>query len=97
VKPEPPAWALDAGLPNPTVDEEFAAYCVRLGIDPVPLIDGLTEQTLCIANSRLANHLQREMPRVWQAHINERVAEHVTPQRRRELQRWAHSNMPRDI
>jgi hypothetical protein len=94
MKPEPPAWALDAGLPAPTPGEDFNAYCQRLGIDPAPLVDGLDARTECIANLRLADRLQRDLPRAWQAHIDARVAEHIKPERRRKLQAWAREHMP---
>jgi hypothetical protein len=94
MKPEPPAWALEAGLPAPTADEDFDAYCIRLGFDPESFHADLTERTMVIANRRLAHRLRLDMPRAWQAHIDAVVAAHLTPERRRELQAWALSNMP---
>jgi hypothetical protein len=91
---EPPAWAVAAGLPPAVPGEQFDAYCIRMGIDPEPLLVELTERTMPLANRRLAHHLRGEMPRVWQAHIDAIVAAVLTPERRRELQAWALSNMP---
>lgn len=92
--PEPPAWALEAGLPAPTEGETFVAYCIRLGIDPAPLVDDLDERTECIANMRLAHRLRLDLPRAWQAHIEAWLAASIKPERRRELQAWGRAHLP---
>lgn len=70
--PEPPVWAVDAGLPEPRVRESFVAYVTRLGLDPAPLLADLTAQTACFANIRLASALTRSMPRQFHSYCRAR-------------------------
>lgn len=75
VKPSPPQWALDAGLPAPKARESFAKYCQRLGFTEDEIDDlliGLNEQTSVLANSRLAALLTRKLPQHWEAHKKRR-------------------------
>lgn len=65
LRPEPPQWALAAGLPRPTEDESFTDYVTRLGLDAEELFVGLTEQTSPLANGRLAQTIRMTMPEAW--------------------------------
>ena len=69
LRPSPPAWALDAGLPEPLQGEGFSEYVRRIGMDPDELLVELNERTLCLANGRLATSLQRALPDVFDAHV----------------------------
>lgn len=84
--PDPPSWALDAGLPAPHEDETFIPYVKRLGLQPRPLLVELTRQTIMLANSRLATTLSRTMRPAFDRHVARLVEIHVTPARRRELE-----------
>lgn len=79
LRPEPPEWALTAGLPGPLQGEGFSDYSKRIGIDPEPLLEGLNEVTLCLANLRLATALQREMPSYFNEHVKALVTKHRRP------------------
>lgn len=70
LRPEPPEWAIAAGLPEPSEGEGFSEYATRLGLDPDPLLADLEERTLCLANGRLATSLQRAMPHVFDLHVD---------------------------
>jgi hypothetical protein len=78
LSPEPPQWALDAGLPPPVGGESFCAYVERLGLDCDSLLVELTSRTLPLANSRLAALLTRELPEAFWAHVEKRRAAAVT-------------------
>jgi len=69
--PEPPLWALEAGLPEPLDGESFCAYVCRLGLDPEPLLVELTPRTATIANIRLSSTLMDEMPEAFGAYVGE--------------------------
>lgn len=49
-------------MPPPYKDENFVGYVSRMGLDPDPLLEGLTENSLPIANMRLATELMRQLP-----------------------------------
>jgi len=71
VKPSPPQWALDAGLPAPKDTETFIEYCHRLGwgqqtIDE--LLCDLTPRTAPLANTRMAALLIKKLPLAWEDH-----------------------------
>ena len=70
VLPEPPQWALDAGLPAPQEGEGFSQYVTRLGFDADDLLDELTERTAPLANGRLASALRKAMPDVWDSYVD---------------------------
>jgi len=75
VKPSPPQWALDAGLPAPKARESFEKYCLRLGFsqdDIDELLTGLNDRTYVLANSRLAAYLVRRLPEHWEAYKKRR-------------------------
>lgn len=76
--PQLPRWALWAGYPEPAPDESFRAYVTRLGLDPEPLLAGLTERTSCLANQRLATELMRRTPDRFQEYMDARKSYHVT-------------------
>lgn len=70
--PRVPEWALWSGLPAPEQDENFVEYVSRMGLDPDPLLAGLSENSLSIANMRLATELMRQLPRhyeIWTEHV----------------------------
>jgi hypothetical protein len=90
LRPEPPEWALAAGLPRPN-GEGFTDYVSALGLDPRSLLDGLTEQTICIANLRLATTLQRAMPHVFDLYVDKLAEKHIEPERRKALADFAYS------
>ena len=58
----------------PTKGEMFPEYVRRLGLDPVPMLDGLTERTYPLANYRLWSVLMREMPKQFSAYVSARRA-----------------------
>lgn len=93
IRPEPPQWALDAGLPGPFEGESFAAYCTRLGLEPGEFLIDLTDRTSCFANLRLAGRLARDMPEQWSEYVHKRSA--LTPARREALDRIARQLWPR--
>lgn len=77
--PQLPQWAQWAGYPKPTPDESFYAYVTRLGLDPEPMLVGLTERTRCLANQRLASELMRQAPQYFRAYVDARKGLYVTP------------------
>ena len=85
--PEPPKWALDAGLTLPRTGETFSQYVERLGLSCPELLDELTERTICLANLRLATRLQYEMPGIFRRHVADLVRRHVPPERIVELEK----------
>lgn len=62
LRPSVPEWALWAGLPAPYREETFTHYVARMGLDSAPLLAGLNENSLPIANQRLATELMRQLP-----------------------------------
>lgn len=70
MRPEPPQWALDAGLPEPTCKEGFSEYVSRLGLEPDELLTELTEQTSPLANLRLAHTIRMVMPGAWDRFVD---------------------------
>lgn len=70
-----PEWAIWAGCPPPTQGELFDEYVRRLGLDPAPLLDGLTEQTLVLANYRLWSMLMRGCPEAFSNYLSARKAD----------------------
>lgn len=85
VVPEPPQWALDAGLPEPFEGEGFSEYVNRIGLDPAPLLVDLHRQTACCANGRLAHTLKENMRYYFDRHVESLVREHMTPERHEEI------------
>jgi hypothetical protein len=82
-RPEPPLWAVYAGLPEPRDDEGYVEYLNRIGLDPVELLVDLTDRTACLANIRLESKLMRSMPEAYQRHVNAFVRSRLNPERRR--------------
>lgn len=70
--PDPPAWALSAGLPAPRGGENFVVYVERLGLEPDDLLDGLDDRTAPLANIRLASRLLEAMPGAFNRYFRER-------------------------
>lgn len=91
LQPDPPQWALAAGLPEPESGETFSEYVLRLGLSPDSLLDGLTEQTVCLANGRLATALQRSMPQSFDLYVDALCEGVLDSERRAEVERIAQS------
>jgi len=73
LRPDPPQWSIQAGLPLPLEDEEFCEYVTRLGLDcPDLLMDldlRLDESGVeGIANLRLATAIQKIVPDIFSAY-----------------------------
>lgn len=86
LRPEPPLWALEGGLPAPQEEETFVSYVRRLGLKPEPLLAGLTERTIVIANTRFASRLQETMRPVFDRYVAKLAREHLTPERRKQIE-----------
>lgn len=86
LRPEPPQWALEAGLPPPKKKEGFAEYVTRLGLEAGELLVDLTAQTALLANGRLATTLARAMPAARDRYINHLASVHIEPLRRQWLE-----------
>jgi hypothetical protein len=84
-RPEPPLWAVYAGLPEPRDDEDYIEYLNRIGLDPVELLADLTDQTACLANIRLESKLMRSMPRAYRRYADVWVKERLNPERQRHV------------
>lgn len=69
-KPKLPLWA--NGCPKPKAKETFHEYVSRLGMDPEWLLQGLTPQTVEVANARLATALMRACPEQFWKHVHAR-------------------------
>jgi hypothetical protein len=72
--PEIPQWAKDIGAPAPRRGEGFRDYCIRMGIDPEPLLEGITEATLPVANTRLASALKIGAPTAFWREVERRLS-----------------------
>jgi hypothetical protein len=70
--PRAPRWALWAGLPEPQQHEGFREYVQRLGLDPEPLLVGLSERSLVLANMRLDSALIRACPEAFARYMRSR-------------------------
>jgi hypothetical protein len=73
LKPQPPQWALDAGLPAPDNGEVLGEYVTRIGLDYWKLVEGLDTRAAVNAHIRLVNMLADACPDAWQAHLREWV------------------------
>lgn len=89
--PEPPPWALEEGLPAPYEGETFIPYVRRLGLQLRPLLKDLTQQTIVLANVRLATTLQRSMWQAFDRHVQRLADKHIAPQRQKELEVMAYN------
>jgi hypothetical protein len=94
LRPQPPAWALEAGLPAPQEDENFVRYVTRLGLDSSYFFEELTAQTVELANLRLGSYLIDAMPEVFHAHVRALKLAHLDEGRRKELE-WIKPTLPR--
>lgn len=61
----------------------------RLGLQPGPLLFELTRRTIMLANSRLATTLKNTMQPTFDRYVERLARKHITPERRRELERIA--------
>lgn len=86
LKPNPPRWALAAGLPRPRKYESFRHYVGRLGLDADLLLEGLDDRTAVLANIRLASRLQIELPHEFDLHVQELASKWDTPFRRKQVE-----------
>jgi hypothetical protein len=91
LRPEPPRWALDEGLPEPLGDETFIPYVQRLGLQAEPLLVELTQKTIPLANGRLATTLSRTMRPAFDRHVDSLVTKHIEPVRRRQIEMMAYN------
>ena len=74
LSPNPPQWALDAGLPHPTVGEALGDYCIRIGVPYYKLIEGLDDPRMAgNVHIRLVNLIAEACPDAWRAHVQEFV------------------------
>lgn len=65
MKPRPPRWALEAGLPEPLAAESFRAYWSRLGVAESTLnavLRDLHGSTETVANERMSSYVARVAP-----------------------------------
>ena len=77
LEPNPPQWALDAGLPYPYLGEVLGDYCARIGVGYYTLVDGLTDpRAAANVHIRLANRIAEVCPDAWRAHVTEWVNAH---------------------
>jgi hypothetical protein len=94
-RPEPPLWAVYAGLPEPHDDEGYVEYLNRIGLDPVELLVDLTDTTACLANIRLESKLMRSMPKAYKEYVDAWVQVRLGPERRKHVSRLASSLFPK--
>jgi hypothetical protein len=74
LEPQPPQWALDAGLPYPEKDEVLGDYCGRIGISYWKLVEGIYDRRASAnVHIRLANMIADACPDAWRAHVEEFV------------------------
>ena len=77
LEPQPPQWALDAGLPYPEINEPLGAYCQRIGINYYELVNGLDDPRAGVnVHIRLVNMVADACPDAWRAHVAEFVKAH---------------------
>ena len=50
----------------PSAEETFIQYTERIGLNPEPLLIGLSENSLTVANQRLATELMRRLPQYYE-------------------------------
>lgn len=91
LRPEPPLWALEGGLPAPQKGETFIPYVRRLGLKPSPLLAGLNRRTISCANMRLATALQKCMQPTFDHYVDGLARKHLTPERRRWVENLAYN------
>lgn len=78
LEPQPPQWALDAGLPYPEINEPLGEYCERIGISYWKLIEGLYHpRAAANVHIRMANMIADACPDAWRAHVDEFVKAHL--------------------
>lgn len=74
LEPQPPQWALDAGLPYPALSEPLGEYVARIGLSYWELIEGLYDpRASANVHIRLANMIADACPDAWRAHVSEFV------------------------
>ena len=76
-------------MPPPKEDETFLPYVKRLGLKPEPLVAGLDQRTIEIANVRLGSRLQEAMRPAFSKYIDKLAEQHLTPERRRHIRNEA--------
>jgi hypothetical protein len=90
LRPEPPLWALEEGLPAPHEDETFIPYVSRLGLQPGPLLMELNQQTIPLANGRLSTTLSRDMRPAFDRYVQSLAEKHIDPARRKQIEIMAY-------
>jgi hypothetical protein len=74
LEPQPPQWALDAGLPYPERGEVLGDYCGRIGVSYWKLVEGLDDPRAGVnVHIRLVNMIADACPDAWWAHVEEFV------------------------
>lgn len=76
LEPQPPQWALDAGLPYPEIGEPLGEYCHRIGVPYWKLVEGLDARATVNVHIRLVNMIAEACPDAWRAHVQEFVKAH---------------------
>ena len=71
IKPQPPQWALDAGLPPPEPREGIGDYCNRLGIPYQQLVGDLSVRAAVNVHIRFANMIADRCPDIWRRHVEQ--------------------------
>ena len=77
VTPRVPEWARWSGIPEPRENEGFSEYTRRLGLDPDPLLAGLNDRTIELANMRLASELMRRSPDCFLRYVDARKSTYL--------------------
>jgi hypothetical protein len=75
IEPQPPQWALDAGLPAPDPGEGIGDYCVRLGLPFNELVSGLSCRADVNIHIRFTNMIADRCPDVWRQHVQAWIAD----------------------
>jgi hypothetical protein len=68
-----PAWAIEAGMPQPFEGETFKSYWTRVGVSDrvvAKAFKGLTDQTAEVANARMHTYLVRTMRKAFTKHVD---------------------------
>lgn len=79
MRPQPPRWLLEAGLPEPQPGDDLVGYWRRHGV-PQHVIDGcyegLTERTLELANVRVNTQVRLGCPAAFTEYVDGLCARH---------------------
>lgn len=84
IYPEPPAWALAAGLPAPFEGESLTEYATRLGFseeEQAALWVDLEKRVLDMAKYRLNHILTKKLPKEWETYKDARARAAIPAER----------------